>query len=175
MMAVFGLLWVTLTAPSELVIDDNVALVRAHCTPCHSEKLIIQNTGTRDDWRQTIRWMQAEQNLWPLEPKTEEKILTYLATNYGPRRAFRRPPLHPSLQPPNPMNALAERPAIPSRISTTASAEPPSSTASHPDCACDAASSHSGVWAWALVMGLLAILRRHPRRSSPDDGALSGQ
>ena len=96
---IFAGILATLMTPTGLTEGPGVNLVRAHCTSCHSERLITQNSGTRADWKRTIRWMQATQNLWQIEPAAEEKILDYLAQNYPAKRAFRRPPLHPSLMP----------------------------------------------------------------------------
>lgn len=80
---------------TSLVIDDRLALVKAHCTACHSTKLITQSHLTRDGWRQKIRWMQRTQKLWDLAD-SEPIVLDYLAKYYGPEdRAFdgRRLPL----------------------------------------------------------------------------------
>ena len=34
-------------------------MVAAHCTACHSAKLISQNQMSRERWLETIRWMQS--------------------------------------------------------------------------------------------------------------------
>lgn len=78
-----------------LVIDERLNLVRAHCTACHSPKLITQTHLTRDGWRQKIRWMQRTQKLWDLG-ESEPVVLDYLVKYYGPEdRSFdgRRLPL----------------------------------------------------------------------------------
>jgi hypothetical protein len=78
-----------------LVIDERLNLVRAHCTSCHSPKLITQTHLTRDGWRQKIRWMQRTQKLWDLG-ESEPVVLDYLVKYYGPEeRSFdgRRLPL----------------------------------------------------------------------------------
>lgn len=77
-------------------------LVRNHCTACHSARLITQQRGSAPYWIELIRWMQETQNLWTFEPDTEERIVTYLATNYPPRVDHRRAPLRRKLMPPNP-------------------------------------------------------------------------
>ena len=80
---------------TNLVIDDRLTLVKAHCTACHSSKLILQSHLTRDSWRQKIRWMQRTQKLWDLAD-SEPVVLDYLAKYYGPEdRSFdgRRLPL----------------------------------------------------------------------------------
>ncbi|MBT8088175.1 MAG: hypothetical protein KJO46_09060 [Gammaproteobacteria bacterium] len=77
-------------------------LVRAHCTGCHSPRLITQQRGTAQQWLAMIRWMQAKQNLWQFDAGTEERIIAYLATNYPPDAARRRAAIPPGLMPPNP-------------------------------------------------------------------------
>ncbi|MEZ0607513.1 hypothetical protein ACAW74_03305 [Fibrella sp. WM1] len=66
-----------------LAVDNNLMLVRAHCTGCHSTKLILQNRFTRDGWKQKIRWMQRTQKLWDLG-EAEPAVLDYLTKHYGP-------------------------------------------------------------------------------------------
>jgi len=78
-------------------------LVIAHCTACHSGKLVQQNRATRHGWRELIGWMQKKQGLWVLTPAVESSLLDYLATYYGPdpeSAAQRRPPLPDALMPP---------------------------------------------------------------------------
>ncbi len=60
-----------------LIEDENLYMVKAQCTSCHSSKLILQNRFTRDGWKQKIRWMQAKHNLWNLGD-TEKQVLDYL-------------------------------------------------------------------------------------------------
>ncbi|MDZ7935380.1 MAG: hypothetical protein U5M51_10550 [Emticicia sp.] len=64
-----------------LVISDGLDLVTAHCTGCHSSKLITQFHTDRKGWLEKIRWMQLKQKLWDLG-EAEPKILDYLAKNY---------------------------------------------------------------------------------------------
>ncbi|GAB3163935.1 hypothetical protein [Telluribacter humicola] len=76
-----------------LVVDENLMMVKAQCTSCHSPKLISQNRFTRDGWRQKIRWMQANHNLWDLGD-TEKVVLDYLEKYYAPTQIYsRRAPL----------------------------------------------------------------------------------
>jgi cytochrome c1 len=82
---------------SGFVIKPGFEMVRAHCTACHSGKLVTQNHMSRERWLSTIRWMQKTQNLWPLPQ--EEQILDYLSTNYGEKTIGRRAPLPPNLMP----------------------------------------------------------------------------
>ncbi len=87
---------------SGLVMDEHWELVRAHCSVCHSIRLVTQNRADRDTWLAWIRWMQDSQGLWEFDPVTEAGILDYLATHYAPVAVGRRPPLDPALLPPNP-------------------------------------------------------------------------
>ncbi|MCF0058502.1 hypothetical protein [Dyadobacter sp. CY356] len=76
-----------------LIIDENLYMVKAQCTGCHSTKLIMANHFTRDGWKQKIRWMQANHNLWELGD-TEKQVLDYLEKNYAPvQMVSRRAPL----------------------------------------------------------------------------------
>ncbi len=68
-------------------------MVRAHCSGCHSTKLVIQNRMTEENWLRTIRWMQARHGLWDLGD-AEPVIVAYLGRYYGiPELAQRRQPL----------------------------------------------------------------------------------
>jgi len=76
-----------------LIVDENLYMVKAQCTGCHSTKLISANHFTRDGWKQKIRWMQANHNLWDLG-ETEKQVLDYLEKNYAPvQMVSRRAPL----------------------------------------------------------------------------------
>lgn len=75
-----------------LIEDEGLYAVIAHCTGCHSSKLIIQNRASREGWVSLIRWMQDTQNLWDLGD-SEEAIVSYLAKNYAPEGQGRRAPL----------------------------------------------------------------------------------
>lgn len=87
---------------SGLKIAPGWETVKANCTACHSAKFIIAQQGDRKTWLEIIRWMQRTQGLWPLDPKTENTILTYLATQYPPVQGGRRPNLPAGALPPNP-------------------------------------------------------------------------
>lgn len=76
-----------------LVVSEHLNLVIAHCTACHSSKLITQFHTDRQGWLEKIRWMQQKQKLWDLG-EAEPKILDYLAKNYPPvEKVNRRPNL----------------------------------------------------------------------------------
>ena len=55
-------------------------LVIEVCTPCHSAKLVLQNRMTRENWNETITWMQEKQGLWELTKKERDTILNYLSS-----------------------------------------------------------------------------------------------
>ena len=75
-----------------LKVDKGWEIVRGTCTACHSAKLVTQNRATREGWKKMIVWMQETQNLWDLGEQ-EGLILDYLAANYAPEEAGRRPNL----------------------------------------------------------------------------------
>lgn len=89
-------------AASGLVIDQDWELVRAHCSGCHSTRLVAQNRGSRETWLGLIRWMQSSQGLWQFDAPTEGAILGYLERNYAPLGKHRRAPLAAALLPPRP-------------------------------------------------------------------------
>ena len=60
--------------------------VAAHCTVCHSAKLIIQQGASYEGWRDIIESMQDEQGLWEIPPAQLEAMLDYLAAHYGEER-----------------------------------------------------------------------------------------
>ena len=72
-----------------LVVSEGLNLVIAHCTACHSSKLITQFHTDRQGWLEKIRWMQQKQKLWDLG-EAEPKILDYLAKNYPPTEKVNR-------------------------------------------------------------------------------------
>ncbi len=90
---------------TSLTLAEGWQNVQENCTECHSALLITQNSGSRAVWESRIRWMQETQGLHELEPKLEESILNYLATNYGQKTSSRRAPLKTLFLPSNPYNA----------------------------------------------------------------------
>lgn len=83
-------------------MDDNWELVRNNCITCHSAQLFLRQKGTQVTWSEIVKWMQTDGGLWALAPELEEKIVTYLAENYGPGEAYRRSPIPATLMPTNP-------------------------------------------------------------------------
>ncbi|WP_417616663.1 hypothetical protein [Oceanisphaera sp.] len=84
------------------IIAPGWETVRNNCIACHSASLVTQNSGSREHWLSLIRWMQESQGLWAFDADTENTILTYLSSNYGPKEDARRPPLRPDQRPENP-------------------------------------------------------------------------
>lgn len=76
--------------------------VKTNCTVCHSAAFIVHQKGDRDTWDAMIKWMQKTQGLWEFDKETEDKILTYLSTNYPPEKAGRRDNIKAALMPSNP-------------------------------------------------------------------------
>ena len=58
-------------------------LVADTCTACHSSKLVLQNRMSRNNWDETITWMQETQGLWELAVEERMTILDYLSTVLG--------------------------------------------------------------------------------------------
>ena len=85
-----------------LVQAPGFELVLQNCITCHGPRQFLQQRGDRDTWRGLIRWMQRDHGLRALEDDVEDRIVDYLATNYGPEHGGRRRPLPPDLMPPNP-------------------------------------------------------------------------
>ncbi len=96
----------TLDEASGLVVAPGWELVRAHCGGCHSHALVTGQRADRQTWLDTIRWMQATQNLWQFDAATENGILDYLAENYPPQPNRRRAPIPPTLMPDASSNPL---------------------------------------------------------------------
>lgn len=101
------------SAQQQPAIDPSTGLIEAqgwtdiqsNCTECHSTQMIIQNSGNREVWKSRIVWMQETQGLKQLGDELENRILDYLALNYGPKESSRRPPLPMNLMPTNPLES----------------------------------------------------------------------
>ncbi len=80
----------------EWVDAPEAELVISQCTGCHSSQLILTQRLSKQGWLATIRWMQEEHGLWPLED-FEDPIVRYLAKYYGPdgEANGRRRPIKP--------------------------------------------------------------------------------
>ena len=75
------------------IVDDGLIMVKANCTSCHSNKIIIQNRADADGWVAIIRTMQKKNGLWQMAPSIEKQVVAYLARNYAPQEQGRRRPL----------------------------------------------------------------------------------
>ncbi len=84
------------------IIAPGWETVRNNCIACHSAGLVTQNSGSRAHWLSLIRWMQETQGLWPFDNTTENTILEYLSSYYGPKEGARRPALRADQLPENP-------------------------------------------------------------------------
>ena len=73
-------------AETGMIDDQNLMLVKAQCTACHSSKLILQHRFTREGWQERIRWMQKYHKLWDLG-ESEKVVLDYLEKHYSPQSA----------------------------------------------------------------------------------------
>ncbi len=58
----------------------------AACTPCHSERIVIQQGLRRGQWEEVLDEMVEEHEMEPMEESPREVILDYLAEHYGPER-----------------------------------------------------------------------------------------
>ena len=75
-----------------LIAAEGFEVVKINCTRCHSAQLVVQNKGSREHWKEMIRWMQKTQGLWDLGAN-EVIILDYLEKNYASENVGRRAPL----------------------------------------------------------------------------------
>ncbi|MEQ9451593.1 MAG: hypothetical protein RJQ07_08405 [Pseudomonadales bacterium] len=73
-------------------------LVKAHCSACHSLRLVTAQRGDARYWTDTIRWMQRTQNLWQIPAQQEQQIIAYLSQTYAEEQWGRRPQLPLSLR-----------------------------------------------------------------------------
>ena len=93
---------IPLDAVTGMKMTGDWELVRNNCIICHSAQIFLRQKGTQNTWSEIIAWMQTDAGLWPLNSELERKIISYLATNYGPSDAHRRSPIPATLLPQNP-------------------------------------------------------------------------
>ena len=76
------------TAPDlgVLVNEDGAEVTHAHCTVCHSDRLVAQQGLARIDWEELLEQMVEEHGMTPIEEPVRGRILIYLSTHYGPDR-----------------------------------------------------------------------------------------
>ena len=90
---------------SGLILAPGWDLVKGQCNACHTSLIVAQNSGTREQWRETIQWMVDTQGLWDLSD-TWDPVLDYLSTYYQDKgidmNKYRRKPIDSALMPPMP-------------------------------------------------------------------------
>lgn len=60
------------------------------CGSCHSIDLVLQQGLSRPVWEEVLVEMARDQEMPPLPPEIEAKVLNYLQEYYGPDRKARR-------------------------------------------------------------------------------------
>lgn len=90
---------------SGLIMAPGWEVVNGQCNACHTSLIVAQNSGTREQWRETIQWMVDTQGLWDLSD-TWDPVLDYLSTYYQDKgidmNKYRRKPIDSALMPPMP-------------------------------------------------------------------------
>ncbi|MEZ8503269.1 cytochrome C [Vibrio splendidus] len=90
---------------SGLIMAPGWETVKGQCNACHTSLIVAQNSGNREQWRETIQWMVDTQGLWDLSD-TWDPILDYLSTYYQDKgidmNKYRRKPIDSALMPPMP-------------------------------------------------------------------------
>ena len=56
------------------------------CTPCHSERIVVQQGLTREQWDEVLDLMVEEHEMEPITGDARTVILDYLDEHYGPDR-----------------------------------------------------------------------------------------
>ncbi|WP_428776173.1 c-type cytochrome [Vibrio sp.] len=83
--------WITAAAGTPVVSagegiltpGENMELVAAVCSACHSLYLVAQQGMSKKRWDKTLQWMVEEQGMEELNPDEYQAILVYLSTYYG--------------------------------------------------------------------------------------------
>ena len=69
-----------------LVTGEGAEETHAYCTACHSERIVAQQGLTRADWEELLEEMVEENGMNPIEEPDRDRVLSYLASQYGPDR-----------------------------------------------------------------------------------------
>ena len=69
-----------------LVAGEGAEETHAYCTACHSERIVAQQGLTRADWEELLEEMVEENGMNPIEEPDLGRVVSYLATHYGPDR-----------------------------------------------------------------------------------------
>lgn len=78
----------TLAMAGDLLPDGpDKVLIEANCQACHSLKLVVQQSMSRERWDETLTWMQKHHKLRQFDPEERRRILDYLAAHLGPSSA----------------------------------------------------------------------------------------
>ena len=56
------------------------------CTPCHSERILVQQGLTREQWDELVDWMEEDEGMDPIDGALRSVVLDYLGEHYGPDR-----------------------------------------------------------------------------------------
>jgi len=56
------------------------------CTPCHSERIVVQQGLKREQWDELMVWMVEEHEMEPIDEDVLTIIIDYLSEHYGPDR-----------------------------------------------------------------------------------------
>ncbi|OED71516.1 cytochrome C [Vibrio splendidus ZS-139] len=90
---------------SGLIMAPGWEIVNGQCNACHTSLIVAQNSGNREQWRETIQWMVDTQGLWDLSD-TWDPVLDYLSTYYQEKgidmNKYRRKLIDSTLMPPMP-------------------------------------------------------------------------
>ena len=107
-------------APQAAMVEDFDGLppgegreeTHAICAACHSLRIVQQQGLSAERWDELLVWMTEKQGMPKLPADERQRIIAYLAKNYGPDRGgrMRTNPMMPSM-PPMPMAPMM--PAMP--------------------------------------------------------------
>ena len=70
--------------------DEGRIEVFGFCGSCHSIDLVLQQGLSRSVWEEVLVEMVEDQEMVPLQPEIEVKVLDYLEEYYGPDRKARK-------------------------------------------------------------------------------------
>ncbi|WP_085907603.1 hypothetical protein [Kiloniella majae] len=66
-----------------LVAGPGQEEVLIYCSACHSTRIVQQQGLSRDEWAETLEWMEEDQGMSEIEEPDLTLILDYLAKNYN--------------------------------------------------------------------------------------------
>lgn len=68
---------------TDLIVDEGLDKVKENCTICHTGRFIVVNGGDKKFWTAKMKTMQTAYGLWDIDPKSQERMINYLAKNYS--------------------------------------------------------------------------------------------